>query len=138
KQQKREASPDRVTAVRDRDHTGRFHWIRLDQIDPAIASFWSSEHNAEEARRLEAGAYARLTAEATGNEVTVETAGVRRYSLLLRPGAFDLSRPVRVLTNGQVSFESVVTPDSRFLLEEARRRPDPAQLVWAEITIDVP
>ena len=136
--QQRAPRPDRVVAVLDRDHTGRFHWIRLDAIDPAVASFWSSEQNAEEARRLEAGVYARLSAQVRDNDITVETTGVHRYTLLLSPDLVDLSRPVRVTTNGRVSFDGPPVPDSRLLLEEARRRLDPSRLVWAEITIDVP
>jgi pimeloyl-ACP methyl ester carboxylesterase len=127
-----------LTVVHDRDHTGRAGWVRLDRIDPSVGSFWASEYDSEEGRRLERGAFARLTVVREGNSLSVTEQGVRRYSLLFSPGAVDFGRPVTIVTNGQTSFEGVITPQSRTLLEEARRRPDPAQLVLATVEINVP
>jgi hypothetical protein len=49
----------------------------------------------------------------------------------------DWNKPVLVFTNGRVSFEQLLRPDSRSLLEEARHRPDPSQLVLSTIEIRV-
>jgi hypothetical protein len=137
KQTRRDASTQ-VVMVRDRDHAGRDAWVRLEAIDPDIASFWASEQDEQEGKRLEAGAYARLAARVEGNQLWVETRGIRRFSLLFPSSLVDFSQPVRVMTNGQVSFYGMVTPDSLLLLAEARRRPDPAQLVMGKIEIEVP
>lgn len=136
--QHRQSPAPTLTVVRDRDHTGRAGWVRLDRIDPSVGSVWAAENNDEENRRLARGAFARLSVAREGNTLHVTAQGVRRYSLLFYPGAVDFGRPVTIVTNGQTSFEGMITPESRALLEEARRRPDPAQLVLATVEIDVP
>jgi len=136
--QHRPAARSELTVVRDRDHTGRAGWVQLDRIDPSVGSFWASEYDAEEGRRLERGAFARLSVVKEGNTLHVTAQGVRRYSLLFYPGAVDFGRPVTIVTNGLTSFEGTITPESRGLLEEARRRPDPARLVLAKVDIEVP
>lgn len=138
KNQRRTPEPKELTVVRDRDHAGRDFWVRIDEIDPKAGSFWSSEHDPEEGRRLQQGAYARLKARVSGNTIFVTTEHVTRYRLLLPPHFVDPSKPVAVFTNGRISFEQLLRPDSRSLLEEARRRPDPRQLVFSTIDIQVP
>lgn len=137
-EQQRHPSLTESTLVRDRDHLGRAGWVSLDQVAPEVASFWASEHDEEEGRRLERGAFARLVVRLDGNTAQVTTTGVRRYSLWFSPGAIDFQQPVRVVTNGRTSFDGVIKPDGRLLLEEARRRPDPAQLVLSKIEIQLP
>ncbi|MBI3620701.1 MAG: hypothetical protein HY208_00735 [Nitrospirae bacterium] len=136
--QRRRAPDVALTVVRDRDHTGRADWLQLDRIDPSVGSFWASESDEEESRRLERGAFARLAVLREGNVIRVTTKGVRRYSLLFYPDAVDFRQSVKIMTNDRVSFEGLIQPESRLLLEEARRRPDPAQLVLAKVEIEVP
>jgi len=136
--QRRPAPGLSLTVVRDRDHTGRDAWVRLEQVDPSVGSVWAAIQDDEENSRLVRGAYARLSVIREGNTLRVTTMGVRRFSVLFFPGSVDVRRPVTIVTNGLTSFEGTITPDSRVLLEEARRRPDPAQLVLAAIEIDVP
>lgn len=127
-----------ITVVRDRDHPGRADWIRIDEISPDVGSFWASEQNPEETRRLAEGLYARIEAKIeSGNRIEVTVQHVRRYSVLLNDQWVDLSQPVQIITNGEVSFEGKVTPDAGVLLEETRRRPDPESLVLAAIEINV-
>lgn len=129
--------PRQVTIVRDRDHLDRLYWVRIDDTRDT-ASFWASEHDHEESRRLEEGAFARLTAAIDGQTITVTTDRVGRYSLLLNRKVIELDRPIRVVTNGTTSFEGRVTLDAAKLLNEARRRPDPIWLAPAVIEIAVP
>ena len=136
--QRRNPMPEELLVVRDRDHTHRTGWVRIDEIAPTVGSLWASELDKEESRRLEAGAYARLDARVEGNTIWVNTKGVRKYSLMIPRGLVDLNWSVRVITNGKVSFDDRVKLDSRTLLVEARKRPDPAQLVLAVIEIRVP
>jgi predicted esterase len=135
--QRRTAEPRELAVVRDRDHPGQDFWIRIDEIDSDAGSFWESEHNPGESRRLQQGAYARLKAQFSGNTIFVTAEHVIRYSVLIPPDSVDWNKPVLVFTNGRVSFEQLLRPDSRSLLEEARHRPDPSQLVLSTIEIRV-
>ncbi len=128
--------PHRVTIVRDRDHLDRLYWVRIDGTRDA-ASFWASEHDPEESRRVQGGAFARVTAAISGQTITVTTERVARYSLLLNRELLALDKPIRVVTNGATSFEGRVTLDAATLLREARRRPDPIWLAPAVIEVTV-
>jgi predicted esterase len=129
--------PRKLTVVRDRDHTGRLYWMRIDESRGA-ASFWTSEFDKDESRRLQEGAWARVDAEIKRNTIVVRTERVSRFTLLLGRDQVDFSRPVTVVTNGTVSFQGRVTPDAAVLLREARRTPDPERFVLAEVPITVP
>lgn len=72
-----------------------------------------------------------------GNEILVATRGVRRYTLLLSPEQFDFLQPIRVNTNGVLSFEGVVEPDPAALLRWAARDRDRTMLFGAELDIEV-
>jgi pimeloyl-ACP methyl ester carboxylesterase len=129
--------PDKLTLARDRDHTGRLYWMRIDETRGA-ASFWASEFDKEESRRLQEGAWARVEARIKKNTIMVRTERVSRYTLLLGRDQIDFSRPVTVVTNGTVSFEGRVQPDASVLLRETRQAPDPERLVLAELSVQVP
>lgn len=137
KAQRRMAEPRELDVVRDRDHPGRDAWVRIDEIDSAAGSFWESENHPEESRRLQQGAYARLKARISGNTIFITTEHIVRYSVLVPPDTMDWKKPVLVFTNGRVSFEQLLKPDSRSLLVEARHRPDPGQLAVSTIHIRV-
>jgi len=133
--QRRGPLPTQIAAVRDRDHTDRVYWIRVDEPTPDVASFWTSEHDPEESRRLQDGAWARLQAVIEGNTISVTCKRIARYTVFVEDALLDLTRPIRVVTNGRVSFEGRVEPDSRLLLQDARARLDPHHLVVAAVTI---
>lgn len=137
-QQRRAASPMRVVVVRDRDHTGRAYWTRIDAVSDAVGSFWASAFDRAESQRLQAGGFARLEAERTGNTITVKAENVHRFSLLFGPDQIDFDRSVRVVVNGHERFNGRVAPDAGVLLAEARRRPDPNQLIAAVVSIVLP
>lgn len=137
KNRRRIADPREVAVVRDRDHPGRSFWVRIDEIDPEAGSFRNSEKDPEERRRLQHGTYARLKARLSGNTIYVTVDHVIRYSLLIPRHFVNLTTPVAVFTNGRISFKQLLHPDGRSLLEEARRRPDPRQLVISTVRIKV-
>jgi predicted esterase len=137
KAQNRRPIPKELVVVRDRDHPGRAYWVRIDELDPEVGSFWASEHDRSEEERLQQGAYARITAGVSRNTFTVTSERVVRYSLLLNRELVDFNQPIRVVTNGQTSFEGQVKPNARILLEEMRRRPDLQQPVFAVVEIRV-
>jgi predicted esterase len=78
----------------------------------------------------------RIVVVQNGNDVTVSTRGVRLYRLLLSGDRFDLGAPVRVETNGAVSFEGRVLPDSKTMLEWAAADDDRTMLFGASLEID--
>jgi poly(3-hydroxybutyrate) depolymerase len=129
-------TPTHLTVVRDRDHTGRLYWVRIDQ-SRGVASFRASETDKEESRRLQEGAWARADARIDGNTIAVRTERAARYTLLLNRDLVDFDKPILVLTNGTISFEGRVKPDAAVLLREARITPDPGRLVLAELPITV-
>ncbi|MGH7658679.1 MAG: PDZ domain-containing protein, partial [Gemmatimonadales bacterium] len=71
------------------------------------------------------------------NTITVLSRNVRRYTLLLSPDQFDLSRPIRVTTNGRVSHDAVVQPDVATLLKWYSTDQDRTMLFAAELQVDV-
>ncbi len=72
-----------------------------------------------------------------GNEISVVTRGVRRYSLLLSPEQFDFTQPFRVTTNEVLSFDGMVEPSPETLLRWAARDRDRTMLFGAELDIEV-
>jgi hypothetical protein len=69
--------------------------------------------------------------------VKATTRGVAEFTLLLSPDVFDLSKPVRVETNGQVAFEGPVSANVASLLKWAARDNDRAMLFAAELRVTV-
>lgn len=134
--QRRTPVPKTVTVVRDASHLLPFGWVRIDATDQ-IASF-SEDLIDKRDDSIRRRTYARLTAQVTGpNRIDVQTDHVRQYVLYLNDELVDLSKPVLITTNGQVSFEGVVAPQVDTLLRQARLRHDPAQLFPAQVTISV-
>jgi len=68
---------------------------------------------------------------------TIPDDRVQRYSLFLNEQLIDSSKPLVVLTNGQVSFEGSVTPSLETLLRQARLRQDSRQLFPIHLAIQV-
>ena len=79
-----------------------------------------------------------IRAVAEGNQIDVVTSHVGRYTLFISSQQFDLSQPIHVTTNGQTTFSSKVTPDARFMLEQAARDFDRQMIYEAVIEIVVP
>ena len=74
----------------------------------------------------------------SGNTVEASTRGVRRFTLLISGDQFDLSQPIRVVVNGAVAHDAVVTADAATLLRWATVDWDRGLLFDAEIPIEVP
>ena len=72
-----------------------------------------------------------------GNTVEATTQGVKEFTLLLSPDAFDFNAPVKVLTNGRVAFEGKVQKSVATLLKWAGRDNDRTMLFGAELKIQV-
>ena len=68
---------------------------------------------------------------------TIPDDRVLRDSLFLNEQLIDSSKPLLVLTNGQVSFEGPMTPLLETLLRQARLRQDSRQLTPVHLAIQV-
>ncbi len=110
--------------------------MRIDATD-AIAAF-SEDLVSKRDDRITRQEYARLDASIVEkNRIEVRADRVQRYSLFLNEQLIDSSKPLVVLTNGQVSFNSLVTPLLETLLRQARLRQDSRQLFSIHLAIQV-
>jgi pimeloyl-ACP methyl ester carboxylesterase len=134
--QRRNPLPMSVTVVRDASHFQPFGWVRIDATD-AIAAF-SEDLVSKRDDRITRQEYARLDASIVEkNRIEVRADRVQRYSLFLNEQLIDSSKPLVVLTNGQVSFNGLVTPLLETLLRQARLRQDSRQLFSIHLAIQV-
>jgi pimeloyl-ACP methyl ester carboxylesterase len=134
--QRRNPLPTSVTVVREASHFQPFGWVRIDATDP-IAAF-SEDLVSKRDDRIKRREYARLDASIVApNRIEVRVERVQRYSLFLNEQLIDSSKPLVVLTNGQVSFEGSMTPSLETLLRQARLRQDPGQLFPIHLAIQV-
>ncbi len=134
--QHRTAIPTAFTVVRDASHLTPFSWIRIDATD-RIASF-SEDLVDKHDEDIRAKSYARLQVEISApNHIDVRTDHVRQYTLFLNESLVDLTQPVRVLTNGALSYEGLVAPSIDTLLSQSRLRKDPGQIFPVQLTVPV-
>lgn len=134
--QRRNSLPTTVTVVRDASHFQPFGWVRIDATDP-IAAF-SEDLISKRDDLIKRQEYARLDVSIVApNRIEVRAERVQRYSLFLNEQLIDSSKPLVVLTNGQVSFEGPVTPSLETLLRQARLRQDSRQLFPIHLAIQV-
>jgi len=134
--QRRNPLPTSVTVVRDGSHFQPFGWVRIDATD-AIAAF-SEDLVSKRDDLIKRRVYARLDASIVApNRIEVRAERVQRYSLFLNEQLVDFSKPLVVLTNGQVSFDGSVTSSLETLLRQARLRQDSRQLFPFHLAIQV-
>lgn len=137
--QRRGPDPADTAVVRDATHLGPLGWIRIDATD-RIAAF--AENLIEGHDDLIAGkVYAKLLAHRTSDQeatqITVAAARVRQYSLFLSDETLDVRKPVRVMTNGQLSYEGRLAPSLESLLKQARLRQETRRLYPYQVTVSV-
>lgn len=134
--QRRKPLPTSVTVVREASHFQPFGWVRIDATD-AIAAF-SEDLVSKRDDLIARQVYARLDASIVApNRIEVRAERVQRYSLFLNEQLVDSSKPLVVLTNGQVSFDGPMTPSLETLLRQARLRQDSQQLFPIHLAIQV-
>jgi hypothetical protein len=134
--QRRIPLPTSVTVVREASHFQPFGWVRIDATDP-IAAF-SEDLVSKRDDLIKQRAYARLDVSiAAPNRIEVRAERVQRYSLFLNEQLIDSSKPLVVLTNGQVSFDGLVTPSLETLLRQTRLRQDSRQLFPIHLVIQI-
>ena len=112
----------------------RAHWLVIDTLGSAEGetSFPNTAYLFPE--RQPSG---RVDLVRHGNTIEVSTQGVKEFTLLLSPDAFDFKSPVKVVTNGRVAFEGNVEKNVATLLKWAGRDNDRTMLFGAELKIQV-
>jgi hypothetical protein len=73
-----------------------------------------------------------------GNTVTATTRGVKTFTILVSPDAFDFSKPVKVVANGKTLFDRRVSKNLQTLTKWAARDNDRTMLFGAEVTVTIP
>ncbi len=70
-----------------------------------------------------------------GNTVRATTRGVKAFTLLLSPDAFDFTQPIKVIADGRTVFDGRVKKDLSTLLKWAARDNDRTMLFGAEVHV---
>ncbi len=130
----RDPLPDRVVWATERtDRYNRAHWVVIDNV----GHIKGDEDRGELASITYDGQSALVDAVRDGNTVTIEAYHARRFTLLISPDEFDLDQPIRIVTNGEVSFEGLVEPRVATLRKWAARDHDRTMLFAAEIKVEI-
>ncbi len=131
----RDPHPARLSWQTERvDRFNRIHWLVIDRLGPGEADADLAEVDVF-ARTKPSG---RVDAERKGNTIEARTRGVREFTVLASPDAFDLSQPIVVTVNGRPAFNAVARPDVATLFKWAARDNDRTMLYAAEIKVQVP
>ena len=128
----RDPLPDRVVWATERtDRYNRAHWVVIE----AVGHIDGDEDRSGLASMTSDGASALVDAVREGNTVTVRAYHTPSFRLLISPEEFDMTRPIRIMTNGEVSFEGLVEPDVATLRKWAAIDKDRTMLFAAEIPV---
>ena len=127
----RDPLPERVSwEAEDTDRFGRFAWLVIDELELV---------GTERAGGLfpHTKTSGRVIIDRRGNAIEVAADGVKRYTLLLAPDEVDFDEPIKVTTNGVVSYEGQVQRSVETLMKWAARDNDRTMLFGAELTIEL-
>ena len=70
--------------------------------------------------------------------MTATTRGVKTFTLLISPDAFEFAKPLKVVANGRTVFEKRVAKNLQTLAKWAARDNDRTLLFGAEVSITLP
>ncbi len=82
--------------------------------------------------------WGRVELKREGNVVHAQAHNVKRFTLLVSPEEFDLSRPLTVHVNGEQVFHGELRPSLEVLLRWAERDDDRTKLFVAELSVTLP
>lgn len=122
----------------------RNHWVIINRIGKTKSNSddlkdvntitWDGKEYAAFRRDSASGI---IEAKQTGNTIEMKTKNVREFTLLLSPGQFDFSRPLKVFTNGLLSYEGMPEKNTSTVLNWNERDNDRTMLFAAELKIRV-
>jgi hypothetical protein len=110
-----------------------FRWLRIEETGDTESKTAFKDIT----QRLVRPGFPRIRAKFKGNRIDVETARVKRYTVLVSEKMLDMKKEIEIHTNGKLSFKGKVEDDPRVILEEARRFNDRQLLFNNRVTIDV-
>jgi hypothetical protein len=140
----RNPDPDTLTWETANLEHNRAHWLVIDQLgtrqdDSKSMSDLNIYENPRTNRQVQLFQRpkhpGRVDLVRQGNTVQATTKGVTAFTLLLSPGKFDFSQPIKVVANGRTVFESRVEPNLKTLMKWAAHDNDRTMLYAAEIRI---
>ena len=82
-------------------------------------------------------AFGQIELEKKKNIVSVFTKNIRKYTLLISPEHFDISKPITIYTNNKLSYEGIVPKNIKVLLKYYSLDNDREMLFSAELPIIV-
>jgi len=140
---KRNPFPDYIYYATEKPDTfGRKFWVVIDKIGRM-----KKEYTPDSNRIIFYNQYisslnhthllGQIEVVKTGNIVNVRTQNVKKYTLLISPDFFDLSKPITVFTNNYLSFDGMLTKDIRTLIKYNIMDNDRTMLYSSELKITV-
>ncbi len=140
---KRNPFPNYIYYATEKPDTfGRKFWVVIDKIgrmkneytaDSNRIKFYNQSTSTLNHTRL----FGQIEVVKTGNTVNVRTQNVKKYTLLISPDFFDLSKPITVFTNNNLSFDGMLTKDIRTLIKYNIMDNDRTMLYSTELQIKV-
>ena len=126
-------------AVDDSLSYNRAHWLVVRELSGVPRRPQRHDWNeiAGEPFSARRRTFGEVSVQRRGNVFEIESAGVRRLSLLLSPAVVDFSEAVRVVANGSTIHEGLPETSSRVLVEWWMRDRDRSMLYAAELVLDL-
>lgn len=99
-------------------------------VPPMMRAYW--------VEAVDAWYKGRIDAEVKGNTIEVTATKTKEYAIWLSDHLVDLDQPVKIVTNGDVSFEGKVERDRFVMLDHMRATRDRMRTFVARVSIKVP
>ncbi|WP_218701178.1 hypothetical protein [Olleya sp. HaHaR_3_96] len=106
-------------------------WLKLDKKDSVVTV--DVAQKAFDFPR----ASGKIVTDYEANQFTVTTSRIGAFSIAISPEMVDLNAPVRVVLNGALVFDKVLTYDKQFMLEQWHANRDRSQLWVNYIHVNV-
>jgi hypothetical protein len=143
KTHKRNPYPDNIYYATEKPDTFcRKFWVKIDRIGK------TKEGNIEDVNQIVLNnqtislfprrrIFGQIEVNKVGNKVMVKTQDVRKYTLLISPDNFDITKPIEVYTNDILSFQGICSKDISTLLTYYTEDNDRTMLFSSELNITV-
>jgi hypothetical protein len=136
--------PDTIEWMTDRtDLFNRNHWVIIEKTGKTKYDAALEDPNTVILEGASRRAFHRDTLTGiikvmrSDNTIEVQTKNVKTFRLLLSPAQFDFSKPVKIITDGIVSYDAMVSKDISTLFEWYIRDLDRTMLFGASLDISV-
>jgi len=141
---KRNPFPDKIYYATEKPDTfGRKFWVKIDEIGKTKNGTTIEDLNQiiintkPDTLFQRTKFFGQIEINKLGNKVFIKTQNIKKYTLLISPDHFDLSKPIEVYTNGLLSFEGVLPKELKTLLNYYIEDNDRSMLFSNEINITV-